>query len=225
MKTAIVIPWWPGTTCEWRHRWRRIVTDYWRSSGLGQVVFGYGIEGAARNSGVEAAQADVFLVTDADSLIPWERAAEALRLAGAESGLVIPHSAYAYLGQNASEAIARLPGSVPSCFEPRPESIEFTGQLGVGGPVAFNFDTWIRAGYYDEGIVRGYDAAFALACDALVGNTRRLAGDYLHLWHPRKPDETPPETHAILREYHEAAENGLMHRLIVKRQEAIEAAR
>lgn len=57
------------------------------------------------------------------------------------------------------------------------------------------------------------DAAFRYACEAMVGPTRRVAGDMVHLWHPRLPQSVPggpgyAEQFALLAQYRDATAAG-----------------
>lgn len=214
----MVIPWWPDTTDEWRYRWRDQVVALWKSRGY-PVVIGSGVEGAARNRGIEEAvhehQADVLIVTDADALITKSVADRAQKLAREADGLVIPHDRYVYLSKVGSasltvEAAAMIlearEGKWPGASAGGRE-FEAVGPVSVGGPTVFSTRTWAKAHGYDEEIVRAYDAAFALACGTLVGEQRRLPGDFVHLWHER-PQDDPPDTWKVLRQYHRAAEEG-----------------
>jgi hypothetical protein len=214
VNACVVIPWWPKTDDEWRIRWRDEVTALWVGRGF-EVLMGAGVEGTARNAGVQEAIAedyDTILVCDADSIITEQAAWDAVRMAAIEPGLVIPHDRYVYLSEKESDlsgadgaatVLERNEGRWPTVTN----GIEFHGGLGVGGPSAFSVETWAAAGGYDDDIVRAYDGAFALACGILVAPQRRLHGDYVHLWHPR-PAEEPATTWELMNRYHLAAEQG-----------------
>lgn len=217
---VVVIPWWPETTDEWRYRWRDQVTALWVSRGY-RVIHGIGVEGAARNRGIELAAAvhgtDIILIcTDADALITAEVAALAVEYAKMRPGVVIPHDRYVYLTEKACLGLtAEIAAGILHGHEGRwpfvetPEGlIEATGPTSVGGPAVFSFETWKQAGGYDETLIRAYDSAFALAAGTLVGPQERLAGDFVHLWHPR-PEEEPAETWEVIALYHAAASRGI----------------
>lgn len=228
MKAMVVIPWWPGTTDPWRSRWRDQIVSLWEDRGY-PVILAEGIEGAARNRGVETAiemGADVVICTDADAVITEAAAFVATGMAHADPGLVIPHDRYVYLSWEASKdlSVKEVAGDLAACEGRWPgvesgEGIEAFGPISVGGPAVFSTGTWERAGGYDEGIVRAYDGAFALACGVLVAPQRRLSGDFVHLWHPR-PEEEPPGTWAVMKLYHDAAMMGeaAMRNLVERRR-------
>lgn len=221
MSTVVVVPWWPDTTDPWRSRWRDEIVPVWIGWGY-PVVLGLGAEGAARNRGIEEAirehDAHTIIVCDADSIIRRETAAQAVEMVREQEGLVVPHDRYVYLGSEISdtlgaEGVVRTleehNGHWPGLTRDTPlADVEFWGHLGVGGPTVFSVDTWEQAGGYDEQIIRAYDGAFALACGSLVAPQRRIAGDYVHLWHVRFENEDPPETWATIRAYHAANEAG-----------------
>lgn len=213
MNACVVMPWWPGTTDEWRLRWRDEVHMLWVGRGF-PVVMGVGKEGEARNDGVRVAISegyDTILICDADSIISEQSAWDAVRMAWLEPGLVVPHDRYVYLSRetcvpSSADGIATTLEREEGRWPDPDATTEFHGGLGVGGPTAFSVDTWEQAGGYDSTLVRAYDAAFALACGTIVAPQRRLHGDYVHLWHPR-PDEDP-EMWGVMRSYHLAAEQG-----------------
>lgn len=216
MIAVVVIPWWPGTEDADRYRWRDQVVALWRKRGY-EVVTGLGFEGAARNAGIERAinewNPEVIICTDADAIITAGAAEEAVALAADAPGLVVPHDRYVYLSEQACFGLtAELAAEILAGHHGRWPVVdvltESVGPLSVGGPVVFSVETWRQAGGYDPTLVRAYDAAFSLACGTLVAEQRRLEGDFVHLWHKR-PEPEPGEVWEIIREYHDAAKDGI----------------
>jgi hypothetical protein len=219
VSAAVVIPWDPATVCPWRLRWLPQLVAYWIENGF-EITLGLGEQGRAIRNGVErTGDAETILLCFPDSVIGLEQARCSIELAAEAPGLVVPHDRYLYLSRDVSDSLTvqdvgrRLDENAQrwSLVEPVVEAdTEFFGPNSVGGPVAFSRETYELAGGHDPQIIHGYDGAFALACAVLAGPTRRLDGDFVHLWHPR-PDpsvESPPETWATLRRYHAAAEAG-----------------
>lgn len=125
---------------------------------------------------------DVYLVCDADLIVPADQLREVVRLAGESSGLVVPFSRYLYLTVNQTRRITEAPNrALPT----RPRA-HWNMSGSVGGAGAFDRRTLAVTGGYPP-IFRGWgmeDVAFELLADELAGPTRRVEGDALHLYHP-----------------------------------------
>lgn len=164
---------------------------------------------SAINAAVMRASGDVIIQTDPDSFLPSDRQLHTAARMAETSGLVIPHDRYLYLTRAATAEV--LAGRT----DVGPDDCDEHGPNGMGNTVVFSRTTWERAGRFDErfGMWGGDDAAFAYACWALCGETRRLAGDVVHLWHPRLPQSVPggpgyAQQFAILAKYRDAAALG-----------------
>lgn len=165
---------------------------------------------SAINRAVERADADVILQADPDSFLLLKRAEEALRLAAAAPGLVVPFHEYRYLTAAFSESMMADPAALLTSGD---AVCEERGPGGVGNVVAFSRETWEAAGRFDERFRwnwGGDDGAFAYAAEALVAPIRRLDGPVYHLWHPRQPESQPghpvyQEQFALLAAYRDAA--------------------
>jgi hypothetical protein len=198
----------------------RYVCDYYLrldcpvlvESGVSDAAF---TRAGALNSMIAAVPGNPVVVqTDPDSLVPLDTLRHAIAMADACGGLVIPHDRYLYLAPAPTTAI--LTGGVGvDPFSAGPEHCESFGPNGSGNVTVFCRATWQAAGGYDErfGLWGGDDAAFAYACEALVGPARRLHGDMVHLWHPRLPQSVPGHPgysaqFAILAAYRDAAATG-----------------
>lgn len=185
-------------------RWQVVV-----EAGTDDDTFG---RAAAINTAIGSTDAAVIVQSDPDSLVRLNRLRDAVDLAAGADGLVIPHSRYLYLSEDPTRWV--LSGLVDP-FGLREQACDEYGLNGSGNVAVFSRSTWERAGRFDErfGLWGGDDAAFRYACDALVAPTRRMAGDVVHLWHPRLPQSVPgqpgySDQFAILAEYRDAAAAG-----------------
>lgn len=178
------------------------------------VSFGDGQFSRAQaiNAGVRRASGDIIVQSDPDSIVALEQVAHAVELAGEADGLVIGHNRYLYLTQECTARV--LDGRFP-WLSATPSDCDESGEGGLGNVVAFSRSTWEQAGGFDErfGVWGGDDGAFAYACEAFCGPTRRVWGDMVHLWHPRLPQSVPghpgyQEQWAIVAEYLAAREIG-----------------
>lgn len=174
------------------------------------VSRGGGGKAAAVNAGVRETQAEVIVQADPDSLLEPDRLRTAVDFAAAGDGLVVPHDRYMYLTQAATGQV--LAGRM-HWQHARAADCEFSGVMGVGNVVVFNRRTWQTVGGFDERVRTGDDAAFAYACWAWFGDTRRLTGDVVHLWHPRPKSSIPgtPEYETDFKDlaaYRDAAAQG-----------------
>ena len=162
------MPWWP-TTDPWRHRWRPQVEAFWRDLDLGPVTVVAGEEGIGRNAGIRASDADVIVSADADASVAPDAARAAVLMAAEKPGLVVPHDRFVFLSQAVCTALTvrEAAGAIVGWRWPDYRDAESMAEYSVGGIVVFSRATWEQAGGYDEGIVRGYDGAFAVACGSL----------------------------------------------------------
>lgn len=163
---------------------------------------------AAINAAIGRAAGAVVVQSDPDSIVRLDALQRAVEMAAEADGLVIPHDRYLYLTEAATRGL--LGGMPPFGFGAA--DCETPPGSGVGNVTVFSRATWETAGGFDErfGLWGGDDAAFAYACDALVGNSRRMFGDMVHLWHPRLPQSVPGHPGyiaqmAILGRYRDAA--------------------
>lgn len=164
------------------------------------------------NAAIRRCSADVIIQSDPDSLVPQAHLDAAARLAHEADGLVVPHDRYLYLTQAATAQV------LDDCADPflmGSDDCESFGPDGVGNVVVFSRNTWELAGGFDErfGLWGGDDGAFAYAAAAFTQPTRRVAGDVVHLWHPRQAASYPghpgyAEQFAIVAEYRDAAGQG-----------------
>jgi hypothetical protein len=166
------------------------------------------------NVAVRAARYDLIVQADPDSVAPAAQIEEALRLAAASDGLVVPFGDFLYLDEAATARLHAAPLDAPPPFGAA--DCQQSGAGGCGPLTVFSRSTWERARGYDErfGVWGGDDGAFAYACDAYCeAPLRRVDGPMLHSFHPRLPQSIPggegyAEQFAILAEYRDAAELG-----------------
>ena len=131
----------------------------------------------------------VLVIWDADLLVRPQQLEDAIRLAAAAPGMVLPFDRYAYLRRGMSEWLCRNPRS----GLPIRARSEWTMQGSVGGLQVMSLDTFHQAGGFDPRF-RGWgfeDVAFGEAASTLVAEHRRVPGDLLHLWHPVDPTNVP----------------------------------
>jgi hypothetical protein len=189
LSVAVVIPWRNLNGCEHRQRAFECVMDFYDDLDYPVIVADCPdpfTKPRALNAAISALPPwTVIVQSDPDSylarVVDYRRAIEA---AIAEPGLVIPHDRYLYLTPEVTEEVLR-----GDRYDVGPDDCEESGGGGRGNVTVFSKETWGQAGRYDERfpVWGGDDVAFSLACEALVGPTRRLPGDLIHLWHPRQP--------------------------------------
>lgn len=150
------------------------------------------------NAAVQAAQCDLIVQADPDSVVEAYQLTEALMMAQDADGLVVPFDRYLYL---TAEATARLQEG-PSPIADRqgrylpamgPDDAEEHGSGSAGPVTVYRRTTWEEVGGYDERfpLWGGDDSVFAYCTDAYFGPLRRVPGDLLHCWHPRLPASVP----------------------------------
>lgn len=167
---------------------------------------------SAINEGIRRCGASVIVQSDPDSLVPLPVLEQAITLAAASPGLVIPHDQFLYTDHAGSLMV--MAGDL-QLTEVEPRDCEFSGANGSGNVVVFSRDTWEQVGGFDErfGLWGGDDAAFRYSVEAFYGPAQRLSGPMVHLWHPRLPQSEPGhpqyiEQFALLAQYRDAAAEG-----------------
>lgn len=138
--------------------------------------------GASIDQAVERSDASLFVVCDADIVVPASQLVAAAALAAEADGQVIPFESYRYLTGQASEQLRAGPISDQD-WEALP--VEWSYSVAVGAACAFSRATHEQAGGHPG--FRGWgmeDVAFFLAAETLVAPMRRVPGPVFHLWHP-----------------------------------------
>src|SRR5690606_33105553 len=101
---AVCIPWF-DTGCQYRRRALGWTANYWDELGF-RVVYGDGeSRSAARNDAVRKADADVALITDADTFVPAGQAWAAAHLAKTSGQLVPAYVGLERLGKKATQRV------------------------------------------------------------------------------------------------------------------------
>ena len=190
MKVAVIIPWRDSGDIDRRANFEH-VERYYRDLDIGPVVVASDGETHGRpfnrsrayNTGWSAVEAsDVLVWNEADTLIPRGQLEEAVRVAAAAPGIVIPFTERHELSEPVTLRV--LTGEVDpfavsgEVVYPDGSSI---GQCGVTSA-----ETMRAVGRWDEGFAGwGYDDnAMLLLFESLVAPRRYVHGKGVHLWHP-----------------------------------------
>lgn len=200
---TVVVPWRSKGDVHREMAWR-LARDNW--SGWDVHTADDGGEPFSRaasiNLAVEEHPADVYVVADADVLVPADQVRAAVELAQSAPGIVLAYDRYAYLSAGGTRYV--LDG-YRGDWEP---FVMFTLGWTVSSCLAVSHETWETVGGFDPRF-RGWgmeDVAFDIACRTLAGPTRRVPGSCWHLWHPTEP-ERPSENVDLLRQYEAADGN------------------
>lgn len=163
------------------------VLDWWSTAPWSVHVVDDGRTGdeqfnrhAAYNRAAAQIDADVFVYTEADMLIPFEQIAEAVDLAAKEPGLVVPFTQYRYLSELDSMLVRK--GAEPHWFEP--ESTVDNGR-SIGAVNVVSRETLDLVGGYTERTEGNWydDRIMHHAFDVCAGLTRWVDGPAHHLYH------------------------------------------
>jgi hypothetical protein len=137
-------------------------------------------KGAALADAVARASHDVLVVADADSVVPADVLAQAVRVIAAGARWVMPHRTVFRLAEEHTAAVyaGAEPQRSDTCRAP------YTGVTG-GGITVLTRGTWQAVGGIDPRFVGwgGEDMAFGWALETLCGPGVHLAGPLFHLWH------------------------------------------
>lgn len=167
-----------------------VVYAYLRDLGIGPVVVASdGRSGqepfnrsAAYNLASASVDADVYVFTEADLLVPRGQLQQAIRMACGSLGLVVPFSVYRYLS---IEETRRVRAGSVSAWD-APVERYMGNRRSVGACNVVSRDTLVEVGHWDEGFDGwGYDdrameRAFAVTSGQA---TRFVDGPAVHLWH------------------------------------------
>lgn len=163
------------------------VIKHWRGLGYQPLIVSDGRHGdeqfnrsAAYNRAVRESNADVFIFTESDMLVPYRQVMEATAMAYREPGLVIPFTEYLYVGAARSAAIR-------AGVSPEHADAEWIMNYGtsVGAVNIVSRETLELTGGYDENFEGSWydDNAMAHAFRFLAGQTRWVKGVAFHLYH------------------------------------------
>jgi hypothetical protein len=139
---------------------------------------------------------DVYLIADADVIVPEHQAIDAIDQAAAEPGLVVAFDRYCYLTEYGTRLA--LDGERRRWWK----HLQFTLDNTVSSCVAVSRETWDTVGGFDSRY-RAWgseDVQFEVTCATLAGPTRWVRGQAHHLWHPTEPNR-PAINNEMLAEY------------------------
>lgn len=145
---------------------------------------------AINAAAAKAADADVFLIIDADVICDPRCITSAVELAEQTGRMVVAHDERVMLNRQGTEKV--LAGYTGSWRTP--QMIDRVGDHGVwrdsvSCAVAVTRNLFDEAGGFDELFV-GWgreDTAFRIACEVVSGPILKVAGETFHLWHPPAP--------------------------------------
>lgn len=207
MNVAVLIPY---SDSDLRRPLLSLVQAHLRPAGWPLVVAGKGYpfnRSASINRAAVDASADelvdVYVVNDADTLVPLGQIEQAVALAEQEPGLVYCHRSYFRLTREQTQVFVALSEhGVAIDIRPTEDSLLAVAECEWHqrdapslGCMAIRRDCFERVGGFDERFSGwGYeDLAFRAACERLWP-TRRVPGDLYHLWHgKRRQDDSPLE--------------------------------
>jgi len=187
-EVVIIVPW-RDKGDSWRFNSLKTVLKYLDGLKIGPVfVSSDGRDGskpfnrsAAYNRGIREHPASVYILHEADMIIPRQSLIDAVGWAKDDPGLVVPFSQYRYLSPNVTEAV--YDGADP--FTAVPEST-IDGGRSNGAVNVVSAETLQLVGQYDE-VFQGWgydDRGMAVGFEKTSGRgTRFVSGPGVHLWH------------------------------------------
>lgn len=203
MNVAVIVPWRSGG-CPHREAAWKYVRRMWADRDLlvlpaddGGTPFSRACSiNLAHDSLARTVDPDVYVIADADVIVPEQQAFDAIDMAAAEPGLVVAFDRYCYLTEYGTHLA--LTGERRRWWK----HLQFTLQQTVSSCVAVSRETWDAAGGFDPRFrAWGFeDVQFEVACATLAGPTRWVHGNAHHLCHPTEPDR-PSENQEMLAEY------------------------
>lgn len=191
---TVALPWRPAG-CQWRTASQRRVADHW--AGWDTLWLDDGTVPFSRARSVnlaEAADWDVLVIADADTLIDHAQVERAAEAAAEAPGMVLAYDRYRYLGKRMTR---RIWDGYTGDWNP---GVAFTLKGTVSSCLAVSRTTWDTVAGFDPRFVGwgSEDCAFERACRTLTAETRRIPGPVWHLWHPTDPtnDRSTPTLQA-----------------------------
>lgn len=189
----ILIPWRsPG--CPYRQRNFEFVFDYYSQIGSVVIVDSTHKEfnrSNARNIAVDTATSEVFLLVDADCIVPQEQIIQSINLAIERMTIVHPYNKIHFLNDEASIRYI----SSPSDFKPQLHEYVFKTPNEIilensGGAYVVIKSQWKTIGGMNESFIGwgGEDSEFNRRYVTRFGNMGRVDGDLYSLYHPATRD-------------------------------------
>lgn len=173
---------------EHRARARTYVLDWYARHHPGWEIIegicaGDWSKGEALADAAARATHDVFVLADADSLVPPDILHDAVRRVAGGASWVMPHRRVYRFDRAATEAVygGAEPAANPAWCKDRPP---YGGVVG-GGITVLSRATWDTVGGIDPRFVGwgGEDIAFGWALETLCGPGVHLGSPLFHLWH------------------------------------------
>lgn len=188
MNTAYVIPFRQRGNDPLRTANLNRVLEYWDTHGIKAQVFDDGRSGAesfnrsaAYNKAIRELDADMFVFTEADLLVPIPQIDLGIALAQMKPGLCIPFSHFMAMSPEDSERVRRYEITPPEASAE--EMCGYRQSIGAVNIVSRasvemigGYDSSFEGSYYD-------DSAMRIAFDICCGPTRFSDGSGFHLWH------------------------------------------
>lgn len=139
--------------------------------------------GRAFNLGVADVDADVFVFAEADVLIGFDQIDEAVELATAAVGMVVPFTVYHPLSPEDSERVRQY--EIHPADAELGEGMTRTAQVHGGALTVVSRDTYTLTGGFDEAFEGNWydDDAAKIAFEVCAGPTRWVQGPVYHLYH------------------------------------------
>ncbi|HEU5091449.1 MAG TPA: hypothetical protein VFT30_02130 [Nitrospira sp.] len=189
MKVEYIIPFRDRGIDQLRHKNLMCVTDYWRANGVhwphvctdgraGDAQFN---RSAAYNFGVRNHDADVYVFTESDMIVPKDQIDKAIEMAVESPGLVVPFTLYCYLAPDDSALVRADQIKAHTC------SPVYTKENGrsIGAVNVVSRETMEMVGKWDENFEGNWydDDAMKRAFDVAAAKTRWVEGPAYHLYH------------------------------------------
>jgi hypothetical protein len=135
----------------------------------------------AYNRGAWFVDADVVVFAEADMLVPYSQIRQAVAMAAAAPGLVVPFIQYRYLTPEDSGLVRAHDIEPGDCI---PESTMDNGE-SIGAINVVSRETLDAIGLWDEVFEGAWydDVAMKIAFEVCAGPTRWVDGPAWHLWH------------------------------------------
>jgi hypothetical protein len=188
MNVAIVIPFRDRGNDPLRPANLRCVIEHWDGCDMpvwlsddGRVGDAQFNRSQAYNRGAWFVDADVVVFAEADMLVPYSQIRQAVAMAAAAPGLVVPFIQYRYLTPEDSCLVRAHDIKPGECI---PESTMDNGE-SIGAINVVSRETLDAIGRWDEVFEGAWydDVAMKIAFEVCAGLTRWVDGPAWHLWH------------------------------------------
>lgn len=191
MNIAVIIPWRDRGIDPLRPANLARVLEQWEWYDVPTLVIGDGRRGdalfnrsAAYNRGITLADADAFVLSEADMLISFAQISDAVDLAVDTPGLVMPFTEYHALGEEDSDWVRTHERNPAEIAGDREANLR-TARVHGGAINVISRQTYELVGRYDEAFEGAWhdDDAMKRAFEVCCGPTRFVDGPAYHLHH------------------------------------------